>query len=84
MTDLVTDLVTDLATDHVMDLLSMDMDVCEVGTEDTEGEGVGEVGKREAGEDREASQPGDREEEPGEGGAGVGGSPGRLSSLTAW
>ena len=78
------DCVMDHVTDHVTDLLSMAMDVGEVGTEDTEGEGAGGVERREAGEDREASQPGVRAEEEGEGGDGVAGSRGRPSTSTAW
>ena len=57
------------------------VDVAEVGTGDSEEEGVAVV------ERREASQPGVGEEEPGEKGAGedgVGWSPGRPSSSTAW
>ena len=74
------------------------VDVGEVGTGDSEEEGVAVVKRREASqsvverreasqpgvERREASQPGDREEEEGEEGAGVGGSPGRPSSSAAW
>ena len=82
--DHVTDHAMDHVMDHVTDLLSMAMDEGEVGTEDTEGEGAGGVGRREAGEDREASQPGVRAEEEGEEGDGVAGSRGRPSTSTAW
>ena len=62
-------------------------EVDEVVTEDLEGEAEAEVEKREAGEGREASQPGAmaRVEDPGEeGDEVVAGFPGRPSSLTAW
>ena len=62
-------------------------EVDEEVTEDSEGEAEAEVEKREAGEGREASQPGAmaRVEDPGEeGDEVVAGFPGRPSSSTAW
>ena len=63
------------------------VEVDEVVTEDLEGEAEAEVEKREAGEGREASQPGAmaRVEDPEEeGDEVVAGFPGRPSSSTAW
>ena len=85
--DLPLDPVEDIMVDLMVDLLAafpaVDMDVAEVGTGDSEGEVVEEVERREAGEVREVSTPGVREEELGEEGDVVAGFPGRQSSSTA-
>ena len=82
--DLLLDLLVDILLDILLDILVVDMDVAEVGTGDSEGGGVEEVERREAGVGREVSKPGVRDEEPGEEGDVVAGFPGRPSSSTAW